>query len=150
MLRQKGKSQKRNRKVLRPKSTKPCNLKPSNTPETDSPSTPWPLFTDDFVKVSQRARRAATDREIGPGDGGSWHFEGDRLVATRSFISGANQLTISFDASFQTCSADLVIGSESGKPRVWKALNGETLTAAGNAEVSGVSCSIQEGNAFAN
>jgi hypothetical protein len=103
-----------------------------------------------FVKVSQRARRAATDREIGPGDGGSWPFEGNRLVTTRGFISGANQLTISFDPSFQSCSADLVIGSESGKPRVWKALNGETLTAAGKAEVSGVSCSIQEGNAFAN
>ena len=103
-----------------------------------------------FVKISQRARRAATEKEIGPGDGGSWRFEGNKLVATRGLISGANQLTVSFDPSFQSCSADLVIGSETGKPRVWKALNGETLTAAGKAVVSGVSCSIQEGNAFAN
>jgi hypothetical protein len=37
-----------------------------------------------------------------------------------------------------------------GRRRVWKTVKGETVTAAGKAVVSGVSCSIQEGNVFAN
>jgi hypothetical protein len=104
-----------------------------------------------FVKTAMRARRGASDSEAGPDDGGNnLHFVGNRLVGTRALISGANQLTISFDPSFQSCTADMVIGTESGKPRVWKTLSGETVTATGKAVVSAVSCSIQEGNVFAN
>jgi hypothetical protein len=104
-----------------------------------------------FIKISRRARGGASDDEVAPGEGGSGlHFEGNQLVGTKGLVSGANRLTISFEPSFQSCSADMVIGTESGKPRVWKGLNGQTLTAAGKATVSGVSCSIREGNVFAN
>jgi hypothetical protein len=44
----------------------------------------------------------------------------------------------------------MIIGTEAGKPRVWKGLSGETFTATGKAVVSGVSCSIRDGNVFAN
>jgi hypothetical protein len=104
-----------------------------------------------FVKIFRRARGGASDSAVGPGEGGAnLHFAGNKLVGTLAVVSGANQLTISFDPSFQSCTADMIIGTEAGKPRVWKGLNGETFTATGKAVVSGVSCSIRDGNVFAN
>jgi hypothetical protein len=103
-----------------------------------------------FVRVTQKARREARDKEIGPNEGGTnLHFVGDKLIGNFQFSSGASQLTISFDPSFQNCSADLVIGTEPGKPRVWKSLNGVTLTSTGKSVVTGTSCAIRDGNAFA-
>ena len=58
-------------------------------------------------------------------------------------------MTISFDPSYQSCTADLIVGAEGDKPRVFKGLNGQTLTGTGKPVVSVVNCSIQDGNAFA-
>lgn len=102
-----------------------------------------------FQKVSRSARGGASDSEFGPDSGGGVHFAGNKLVGVVKAISGANMLTISFDASFQSCTADLIVGAEGSKPRVFKGLNGQTLTATGKPVVSGVSCSIRDGNAFA-
>jgi hypothetical protein len=103
-----------------------------------------------FVRVTQRTRRDASDKEMGPNEGGTnLHFVGNKLIGNIQFSSGASQLTISFDPSFQNCSADLVIGTEAGKPRVWKSLSGVTLTSTGKSVVTGSSCAIRDGNAFA-
>jgi hypothetical protein len=102
-----------------------------------------------FQKVSRQAKGGADQKEFGPDSGGGVHFAGNKLVGVVKVISGANMLTISFDPSFQSCTADMIVGSESGKARVWKGLNGVTFTATGKPQVSGVSCSIREGNAFA-
>jgi hypothetical protein len=103
-----------------------------------------------FVKVIRQAKGGADEREIGPDGGGNLHFVGDKLVGVVKMISGgANQMTISFDPSFQSCTADVIAGRESGKERVWKGLNGVTFRTTATPTVSGVSCSIREGNAFA-
>jgi hypothetical protein len=103
-----------------------------------------------FVKVTRQAKGGADEREIGPDSGGNLHFAGDKLVGVVKMISGgANQLTISFDPSFQSCTADFIAGREAGKERVWKGLNGVTFRTTATPTVSGVSCSIREGNAFA-
>jgi hypothetical protein len=102
-----------------------------------------------FQKVIRQAKGGGDDRELGPDTGNGLHFVGNKLVGMVKMISGANMLTISFDPSFQSCTADLVVGFEPGKPRVWKALNGETVSTTTKPSVSGVSCSIREGNAFA-
>jgi hypothetical protein len=102
-----------------------------------------------FQKVSRQAKGGADQKEFSPDSGGGVHFAGNKLVGVVKVISGANMLTISFDPSFQSCTADMIVGSEGDKPRVWKGLNGVTLTATGKPQVSGVSCSIRDGNAFA-
>jgi hypothetical protein len=102
-----------------------------------------------FQKVIRQAKGGADQKEFSPDSGGGVHFVGNKLVGMVKVISGANMLSISFDPSFQSCTADMILGSEGDKPRVWKGLNGVTLTATGKPMVSGVSCSIREGNAFA-
>ena len=102
-----------------------------------------------FQKVARRARRGASDSEFSPDSGGGVHFAGNKLVGVVRVMSGANMLTISFDPSFQSCTAEMVMGFEGNKPRVWKGLKGQTFISTAKPSVSGISCSIREGNAFA-
>jgi hypothetical protein len=103
-----------------------------------------------FQKVSKVARGGSAEGESGPDSGGGGvHFAGNKLVGVVQMISGANMVTISFDPSYSSCTVEVITGSEGGKARVWKGLNGVTFTATGKPMVSGTSCSIREGNAFA-
>lgn len=104
-----------------------------------------------FVKSMRRVKGFSKDREIGPneGRGGSLRFVGNKMIGVLSFVSGASQLSISFDPSFQSCTAEVIMGAESGKPLVWKGLNGVTYTSTGKPSISTPSCSISQGNAFA-
>lgn len=101
-----------------------------------------------FSRALRSNGRNSETKERGPGEGGL-QFAGNQLVGTLPFISGASRLTISFDPSFQSCSGQIIQGTESGKPFIWKGLNGVTYTATGKPNVSGVSCSIRDGNALA-
>ena len=103
-----------------------------------------------FAKVAARAGRASKDWSAAPSASGQFRFSGDRLVGTFPQASGAAQMTISFDASYQTCNVAVAHGRESGKPYVWVNLVGATCTATGKATVSSLSCSVSPGNAFAN
>jgi hypothetical protein len=69
-------------------------------------------------------------------------------VSTRAAASGAIQETITFDSSYQSCSAEVVTGLDAGKPYVWISLFGHTCTATGKSVVSNVSCSVSPGNSF--
>jgi hypothetical protein len=104
-----------------------------------------------FIKATRQIKRFSREQEIGPGGGGSGglKFVGDKMVGVLSFASGASQLSISFDPSFQSCTASVIMGAESGKPLVWKGLNGITYTATGKPGISTPSCSISQGNALA-
>lgn len=102
-----------------------------------------------FTRGQQNAGRNSQTRERGPGES-NLQFSENRLVGVLPFISGASRLTISFDASFSSCSGEIITGAESGKPIVFTGLNGVTYTATGKPQVSAVSCSISEGNALAN
>jgi hypothetical protein len=62
----------------------------------------------------------------------------------------AAQWKVSFDSSFQACSAEVIVGGASGAPISWIGLNGERYTATGHPNVSDVACSVENGNAFAN
>jgi hypothetical protein len=73
---------------------------------------------------------------------------GDKLVGVMQFTSGASQMTISFDAGGQSCSAAIVAGRDSGRPIRWKAVDGTMNEATGPVTFSNISCSISAGNAF--
>jgi hypothetical protein len=103
-----------------------------------------------FQKVSKVAKGGSMEGESAPDSGGGGlHFAGNKLVGVVQMISGANMVSVSFDPSYASCTVDVITGSEGGRARVWKGLNGVTFTATGKPMVSGTSCSIREGNAFA-
>lgn len=108
-----------------------------------------------FSRATRTVGRNQAQTERGPeqtaGDAtGNLKFAGNRLVGVLKFSSGASMMNVDFDPSFQSCTVNLVVGRDSGKPIVWKGLNGVTYTSTGAPQVSGLSCSIRDGNALAN
>jgi hypothetical protein len=101
-----------------------------------------------FARADRRVGKNSQTVERGPGEA-SLRISGNSLVGVLPFASGASQLTVNFDPSFSSCTAQVIMGAESGKPIVYKGLNGKTYTQTGRAQVSGVSCSVRQGNAFA-
>ena len=103
-----------------------------------------------FSRSDRQAGRNSETVERGPeATSGHFSFQGNRLVGVNtSFISGAGQLVVSFDSSFQSCTASIMLGRESGKAFKFKGLNGKTFTSTGTPTVSTPTCSIREGNPF--
>jgi hypothetical protein len=74
----------------------------------------------------------------------------NRLIGVSThFVSGANQLVVPFDPAFQTCTATMQFGHESGKDFKFRGVGGEMCTVTGAPTASTPSCSIRAGNPFA-
>ena len=106
-----------------------------------------------FVKVSVATRNA----EVAPGDkqphGGARDvtFSGGKIIgfAERGKGAGAGRMIISFDPSYSSCTVNVSFGTQPGKHlnfRNPKGMQVEVL----DFHFSGESCSIHDGNAFAN
>jgi hypothetical protein len=106
-----------------------------------------------FAKLSANAgsgrHNYSREHLAEPGASSPFHFSGNKLVGTSVQVSGAGQEIISFDASYTSCTVEVVTGRESGKPFVWTNLAGVRCTGTGQAVVSNNSCSVSEGNSFA-
>ena len=104
-----------------------------------------------FSRRVRHAGRAAETTEVALGaiSDGAPRIEGNTIIATVGRISGATRIVVSFDSSFQSCTARVILGRESGKAFTWKGLNGQVYTATGPASVSTPSCSVQSGNFLA-
>lgn len=108
-----------------------------------------------FERASRSTRRGQRQTENEPGasrnKGGEatgLHFEGSRLVGTTAFAQGARRFVVSFDASFSTCTVAVMFGRDTGGLKR-KGVDGVMYTI--NAmKASAESCSIREGNPFAN
>jgi hypothetical protein len=103
-----------------------------------------------FAKLAGRAGNASKERLVAPSGAGQFNFSGNKMVGTFPQVSGATRETITFDSSYQSCSAEVIAGTESGKPLVWVNLVGLTCTATGKSVISNVACSVRQGNSFAN
>ena len=102
-----------------------------------------------FVRATRTVGRMSQEKEVAPNEKpGNLRFADDKIAGVLSFPSGAAQLTISFDGAFQTCTANVILGTDSGRPLVWKGLNGMTYTQTGRASVSSPTCSVGQGNPF--
>lgn len=88
------------------------------------------------------------DFEPGGGKGGSFSFQGNRLVGTIPYDSGVRQITATFDPGFSSCTASIIEGKAAGGVIRRKAPNGEMVEIS-NGTTSAQSCSIQNGSAFA-
>ncbi|WBL80740.1 hypothetical protein I3J27_10060 [Bradyrhizobium xenonodulans] len=103
-----------------------------------------------FSKTSNQAGNASNQKLGVSGAGTAFHASGNQIVGTFPQLSGASRETVTLDASGQSCTASVVVGTESKKPFSWRNLVGVTCTATGATTISNVSCSVREGNAFAN
>jgi hypothetical protein len=105
-----------------------------------------------FVRGTRTSSSGLGEKfERSPGEGvsqGVLGFQGNQLVGTAVQTGFARRVVGSFDAGFTSCSASVVYG-KSGGPTTWKGFDGVTYEVL-SISVSGASCSIRDGNAFAN
>jgi hypothetical protein len=111
------------------------------------------IYVSSQGRVFDRTRRQnpkyGDTAEKAPGEH-NYRFESGRLVGVRLDISGASQLSVTFGQNFTTCTAHVIMGHESGKPRVFRGLEGRTYVSQGPTTVANETCSISQGNLLAN
>jgi hypothetical protein len=102
----------------------------------------------------RRARSGSRDtigREATSSTGGArvLNFNGHTLTAVAGVEQGARAVKVNFDDSFSSCTADVILGRQSGAAtmRVKSLVNGETIEIR-SAEIGGASCSVRAGNVF--
>jgi len=107
------------------------------------------VFVRGNRRVDNRRFSGGKQTEAAPGQGGAGTlaFQGNQLVGTAVFSGFARRLTVSFDSGFSSCTANVIYG-KSGGPSTWTSFTGQTHEII-SINVSGTSCSIRDGNAFA-
>lgn len=77
-------------------------------------------------------------------------FSGQRMTATNTFISGgARQIAATFDGSFSSCSATVVIGRGSGGPIKQRLIGGGVVELL-SVNPGAAGCAVSQGNALGN
>ena len=75
-------------------------------------------------------------------------FQGNQLITSYEWYSGASQLIATFDANFSSCTLSIAVGKSGGAALRAKGPDGVMYTLDSYSTV-GPSCSIQNGNPFA-
>jgi hypothetical protein len=108
-----------------------------------------------FIKYANAAAGGSESGETAPGgktpSGGARdvRFEGGKIVAMAVLQGGAaGRMVISFDPGYSTCTVDAVIGRSGRGPTTMRRHG--VLLEVRSQSISGQSCSVREGNAFAN
>ncbi|MBI3700041.1 MAG: hypothetical protein HY242_06275 [Afipia sp.] len=103
-----------------------------------------------FIRASRSNKSGGRKDETAPDSraAGTLVFQGNMMVGTSAFEGGARQTRITFDPSFNSCTASVVYGKSGDGPIRWKSWDGNTYETL-EANISAVSCSIRDGNAFA-
>lgn len=101
------------------------------------------------VKSSGR-RGGVRSADKGPGEGsskGAIRLDGNRLVGTESFASGARQYVATFDSGFSSCTLS-VIDAKAGGARISRRGPDGMMTVIDSVSTGSPTCSIRNGNAF--
>jgi hypothetical protein len=96
---------------------------------------------------SSKSDQAPTDRNS-LGSAGSVSFSGQRMMITRSFSSGARQVSAVFDSGFAGCQAQIVVGKQGGAGYLAGTSMDGRKEYIFSSSVSSESCSIPAGNGF--
>jgi len=111
-----------------------------------------------FARLSQKGRRNGNTVDTDP-SGGSQRaghgsgdlvprFEGNHLFVDTKYISGARRIQADFNNDYTSCSAQVHFGKEGGREIYHQSADGRQCTII-STDVSGETCAIQSGNAFA-
>jgi hypothetical protein len=110
------------------------------------------IFQRSSRSTGKQSRTADKDPDKPRLAGGEVHtnrFEGKKLVIMNSYAKGAVRMVVSFDPSFSTCSVDVLLGKESGGTIKRRGLDGVTREIL-SSNITNKSCTIRDGNPFAN
>jgi len=100
-----------------------------------------------FIRISGGNSRASRMSEIGPDVAKiGTDFRGNQLVLTGGRMVG-RQITVTFDASFSSCTASVRAGTNGAHPK-WIGFDGAPYELL-SISVGSASCSIKDGNAVA-
>jgi hypothetical protein len=104
-----------------------------------------------FLRKQVRGRKASRQGDVAPdqgGSGGSVNVQGNTLVGTETFMSGARQYRATFDAGFSSCSLQ-VLDAKAGGANIKRKGPDGAMYEITSVSTGSPSCSIQSGNAFA-
>jgi hypothetical protein len=103
-----------------------------------------------FLRASVRGRKTTREGNFAPDQArnGGISFQGNKLVGTEGFESGARQYLVTFDASFTSCSVSVIDGKSGGAKIRRKGPDG-AMYEIDSVTTSSPTCSVQSGNAFA-
>jgi hypothetical protein len=79
---------------------------------------------------------------------GSRHWQGHTLTVVKVFESGARQMVINFDDSFQSCTLNITYGKEHDMPGVISRGMNTRLYVSKTIKVSSTECKVTDGNMF--
>lgn len=96
-----------------------------------------------FVRGTRSGGSSSDSNDVAPGD---YRYEGGRIIGHYRLNTGANQIPVSFDPGFTSCSAVLQYGRPGSEAYRGTGPDGATRTTNAAPNVSGVSCSIRDGN----
>lgn len=97
-------------------------------------------------KITVRSFRSTGSVSDSPSQpSGNYRFSGGRIVGVFTMADHANQLTVTFDPGFQSCSANLAFGKTAGRAYRTTSPAGVTTVSNNAPRVSGLSCSIRDG-----
>jgi hypothetical protein len=104
-----------------------------------------------FVKASRNSH----DAEVAPGDktprGGArdMRFSGGTIVGMAQFGAAAGRMIISFDPGYSSCNVQITYGKPNGQRATFRNRRGLEIEVL-DVRYSGQTCSIRDGNVFAN
>ncbi len=101
-----------------------------------------------FSRLIRSSERNTKIDNVAPG--GSYHFENNKIISIQAAITGASRIEVSFDGGYRSCSADVILGRAGTTGFRWTGPDGRQYTLAGTPSVTNMSCSIIDGNIFAN
>ena len=108
------------------------------------------VFKRVFAVAASGRASGAVDK-VGGGGGMAVSFSGNTLVGTNSIGGAARRAQITFDASFSSCSAQVVTAKLAGaKTAVTKSIATGGMVEFESVSAGAASCSIAQGNPFAN
>jgi hypothetical protein len=110
-----------------------------------------------FARASAAARGSSTNDLVGTSGaslaGGQWavHVDGHTIVSQVNFGNWARNLRVELSPDGSGCSAQVTVGKEVGSaPKAFRSPISGMMTEIHAATVSGASCTVQQGNVFAN
>jgi hypothetical protein len=107
------------------------------------------IYVSSKGRVFTRATRElggasdTTDRGLG-----TYRIARGKIIGVYQLASGANQMVVSFDPSYSSCTASIQFGRTSRANYQNTLPGGRTLDSSTAPTISGLNCSVREGNPF--
>lgn len=108
-----------------------------------------------FTAVSASGNRSGKTEGVGASGGNSegaasTSFSGNTITVAGSNFAVGRRIQITLDGSFMSCSAQVVTGKSKSGPATFRSRISGEMMELDSASAGAASCSVQEGNAFAN